>query len=144
MKKMYIAAALLFAVCSVHAQVEKDTTKGIVTYSVGQVKKRPPDIQMWRSAPKNTEIFSGDKVRTYTRSRAELDLAELDIIRLAPETTIDIIKLYEETKENLLETKLNVEEGEIWANVHEVKMETKLDISTPVSAAAITGTVLRL
>ena len=118
--------------------------KGVVTYVDGQVKRRPMETEEWLNAPVDTEVLSGDKVRTYQRSRAELDLARLDIIRLAPRTIIDIIRLYQETKEKQVETELKIEEGEIWASVHEVEMETKFDLSAPIAAAAITGTVLRM
>jgi len=118
--------------------------KGLVTYADGQVKKSRVDQENWENAPVNTEVVSGDKVRTYRESRAELDLASLDIIRLAPRTIIDVVKLYEETKEKKVATSIQVEQGELWASVHEVDMNTEFDISAPVAAAAITGTVLRM
>jgi hypothetical protein len=121
-----------------------DDKKGIVTYADGQVKRKSLDAEDWQSAPVNTEVLSGDKVRTYRMSRAELDLAALDIIRLAPRTIVDIVKLYEETKEKSVETEIHLEQGEIWAAVHEVEVETKFDLSAPIAAAAITGTNLRM
>lgn len=132
------------AVSGLRADADDDTKKGVVTYSDGQVKRKTLQAELWESAPVKTEILSGDKIRTYRSARAEIDLAELDIIRLAPQTIIDILKLYEETEDKKLKTRINLEEGELWANVHKVKMDTEFDISAPVSAAAITGTVLRL
>ena len=134
---LFVASILLFG-------EEDDSKKGIVTYADGQVKRRPIEQEGWENAPVNTEVLSGDKVRTYRMSRAELDLAQLDIIRLAPRTIIDIIKLYQETKEKKLETEIDIEQGEIWASVHEVEVDTKFDISAPITAAAITGTTLRM
>jgi len=121
-----------------------DEKKGVVTYVDGQVKRKAVDTEDWQNAPVNTEVISGDKVRTYQQSRAELDIAKLDIIRLAPRTIIDILKLYEETKEKKIKTSLHLEEGELWAAVHEIEMNTDFDISAPIAAAAITGTVLRM
>ena len=118
--------------------------KGIVTYADGLVKRRPLATEKWENAPVNTNVLAGDKVRTYQESRAELDLADLDVIRLAPETTVDIFKLYQETKEQKVQTEIKLEKGEIWASVHKVKMNTEFDISAPITAAAITGTVLRM
>lgn len=134
----------IMVACAAAVFAQQDEKKGTVTYSDGQVKRKPLSDELWKSAPVKTEILSGDKIRTYRQSRAEIDLAELDIIRLAPQTIIDILKLYEETEEKKLKTRINLEEGELWANVHKVKMDTEFDISAPVSAAAITGTVLRL
>ncbi len=135
---LFLGGVFLFGVS------DESEKKGIVTYADGQVKRRKTELENWQDAPEKTEVLSGDKVRTYRQSRAELDLAQLDIIRLAPRTIIDIVKLYEETKEKKLETKIKVEEGELWANVHEVEMDTQFDISAPIAAAAITGTVLRV
>jgi len=124
---------------------ESDASKkGVVTYADGQVKRKTVDVENWQNAPVNTEVLSGDKVRTYIDSRAEVDLAELDIIRLAPRTVIDIVRLYEETKEKKLKTSISIEEGELWANVHQVEASTEFDISAPVAAAAITGTILSM
>lgn len=124
--------------------VTEEEKKGIVTYTDGQVKRKTISAELWQNAPVNTEVLSGDQVRTYQMSRAELDLAQLDIIRLAPRTIVDVIKLYEETKDKTVETEIKLEQGEIWASVHEVEVDTKFDISAPITAAAITGTNLRM
>jgi hypothetical protein len=121
-----------------------DQKKGIVTHADGTVKRQPVEVETWENAPVNTDILSGDKVRTYQESRAELDLAQMDIIRLAPRTIIDIVRLYQETKEKTVKTEIKLEQGELWASVHEVEMETEFDISAPIAAAAITGTILRM
>ena len=118
--------------------------KGVVSYVDGDVKKQPLSSDLWQSAPVKTAVNSGEKVRTYLQSRAELELLQLDIIRLAPKTIIALDKLYEETKEKKLKTSIKVENGEIWASVHEVNAQTDFDIAAPVAAAAITGTVLRM
>lgn len=142
-KKYFFISIFLFLAVYLGAQDINDK-KGILTYTDGTVKKRSEEIDLWQDAPINTDVLSGDKVRTYVKSRAEIDLAKLDIIRLAPKTIIDILKLYEETKEQKVQTKITLNSGEIWASVHEVEMDTEFDISAPVGAAAITGTVLRM
>lgn len=118
--------------------------KGIVSYVEGDVKKQPFATELWENAAVDTPVLSGEKVRTYLDSRAELELLQLDIIRLAPKTIVDIMKLYEETKEKKLKTEIHVETGEIWASVHEVSAETEFDIAAPLAMAAITGTVFRM
>ena len=122
-------------------KVEK---KGLVTFTDGRVKKKQVNDENWQNAAKDTTVLGGDRVRTYQRSRAELELLELDVIRMAPETIIDVVKLYEETKQKIKETQISVQEGDIWANIDKKKDNTKFDISAPVAVAAITGTVLRI
>lgn len=121
-----------------------DQKKGLVTYADGRVKKRAGKSADWINAEINSAVNSGDRLRTYQRSRAELELIDLDVIRMAPETTIDIVKLYEETKGKLKETKIDIQEGDIWANLEKKDSSVKFDITTPVAGAAITGTVFRM
>jgi hypothetical protein len=123
------------------SKIEK---KGLLTYTDGRVKKKQVSEEEWQNAAKDTTVLVGDRVRTYQRSRAELELLELDVIRMAPETIIDIVKLYEETKQKIKETQISVEKGDIWANINKKKGDTKFGISAPVAVAAITGTVLRI
>jgi hypothetical protein len=122
---------------------KSDEKKGIVAYVDGDVKKQPPASEIWENAPIKSAVNSGEKVRTYQQSRAELELVQLDIIRLAPKTIVFLDKLYEETKEKKLKTDIKVERGEIWASVHEVDAQTDFDIAAPITAA-ITGTILRM
>lgn len=117
---------------------------GVVTYVQGSVKKKPSESPEWLRALEQTEVFSGEKVRTFDESRAEMELKELDIIRLAPNTTIDIVKLYEETVEHRDETMINVEEGDLWALVDEVAADASFQVNSPVAGSAITGTSLRI
>jgi len=143
-------AIIIFGICfsisfafSINKK-ENQTKKGLVTYTQGRVKRKEINKEEWKNAAKDTTILTGDRVRTYQRSRAELELLELDIIRMAPETIIDIVKLYEETKSKIKETEISLEKGDIWANINKKKDNAKFDISAPVAVAAITGTVLRM
>ncbi len=123
---------------------EKAKETGLVTFVDGTLKKKLISEDEWTIAGKDTAVVSGDKVRTMNNSRAELALRELDILRLAPKTTIDIVKLYEESKSSKDETLINVEEGDIWAMVGEVETGADFTVNTPVAGAAITGTVFRM
>ncbi len=129
---------------SIGFALEQDAKKGLITYTDGRVKKRALSNEEWMNATKNSDVLSGDRVRTYQRSRAELELLELDVVRMAPETIIDVVKLYEETKQKVKETTLTVEKGDIWAKVKKKNENVKFNISAPVAVAAITGTVLRM
>ena len=143
-KGLMFGVVIVLSIVVITGAFAQEDKRGIVTFADGQVKRNPAASEQWLTADVNTQVLGGDKVRTYRQSRAELDLASLDIIRLAPRTIIDIIKLYEETKDNKLKTSIHIEEGELWASVHEIDVDTDFDISAPVAAAAITGTVLRM
>ncbi|MBN1154469.1 FecR domain-containing protein [candidate division KSB1 bacterium] len=151
-EKIYLRIVLLSVILALlivlpnksSGELDEEDTKGLVTYIDGRVKKKVSAQKDWVNAATNTPVNSGDLVRTYIKSRAELELLKLDVIRMAPETTIDIVKLYEETKGKIKETKITLQQGDIWAKLSEKSETMKFDISSPVAAAAITGTVLRM
>ena len=118
--------------------------KGLVTFVEGAAKKQKLEETKWLNVFKDTEVIGGERVRTFSQSRAELELAQLDKIRMAPKTTIDILKLYQETKDNVQESKIVLQKGDLWANVAKKPGNMKFSIGTPVAAAAITGTTLRV
>ncbi|NOY57477.1 MAG: hypothetical protein GXO75_00895 [Calditrichaeota bacterium] len=123
---------------------ESNQEVGIVTFVQGSAKKQKHTEKLWKSVAKNSQVTGGERVRTLTRSRAELDLAHIDKIRMAPKTTIDILKLYEETKENIREANIVLQKGDLWANIAKKGKNMRLSIGTPIAAAAITGTTLRM
>lgn len=126
------------------ANGEETKPTGLVTFVDGSLKKKTTEAPDWIPAAKDTAVETGDKVRTMIDSRAELELRELDVIRLAPKTTIDIVKLYEESKEHKDQTQINVEDGNIWAMVSTVQAGAEFNLNTPVAGAAIKGTVFRV
>ncbi len=128
---------------SVGALQAADQT-GIVTLVEGTAKKQNLQETDWTSVQKNAPVGTGDRLRTLQDSRAELELAKIDRIRLAPKTTIEIQKLYEESRDQKVEAQIALQSGDVWAKVGKKPAGMKLSISTPVAVAAITGTVLRL
>lgn len=138
-----IMGVVAFCLTTIAADDQETNKKGIVTYVEGQAKKRQLPDEQWQSAYKDTQVVTGDQVRTFRQSRAELELDALDRIRMAPMTTIDIVKLYEETRQEIREAHIKVQEGDIWANINKDSTNRKFQISTPIAAMAITGTIFR-
>jgi len=141
---LIVAAAAAMTLVSDSSLSVENTPAGMVTFVDGTVKKKDPTLPDWTTAGKDTTVSTGDQVRTMINSRAELELRELDVIRLAPRTTIDIVKLFEETKMQKDQTQINVVEGDIWAMVSTVQAGAEFNLNTPVAGAAITGTVFRV
>ena len=144
--KLYLVCifTLIFSIYYLAISDVIQSSKGLVTYVEGAVKKQKLDQEAWSAVEKNAEVTSGERVRTFTKSRAEVDIAKLDKIRMAPKTIIDILKLYEETKENVIESRIKLQNGDLWANIGNKQNKLNLSIETPVAVAAITGTTLRL
>ncbi len=118
--------------------------KGVVTFVEGSAKKQRVTEAEWHRVLVDSVVISGERVRTFAESRAELEIARLDRVRMAPRTTIDILKLYEESVDQKRESAILLQSGELWAHVDKKSSGQRFSISTPVAAAAITGTTLRL
>jgi hypothetical protein len=118
--------------------------KGLVTFVDGQARKQKIGDEYWSTAKENTEVTSGERVKTLIRTRAEIKMAELDIIRLAPKTTVDIVKLYQEGKDKKRETQVDLQEGDIWASIGSLDASSSLELNTAVANATVKGTVFRV
>ncbi|MBN1967805.1 MAG: FecR domain-containing protein [Candidatus Delongbacteria bacterium] len=116
--------------------------KGKVTLVDGVVKKKFVDaVDFDEDVKKDGVVQSRESYKTMLKSRAELELKGMDIIRLAPKTTIDLIALYEEMMEgNNESTVVKLNEGDIWAQVNSSDDNSEFNIETDIAAAAITGT----
>ncbi len=124
-----------------------DEKKGIVTHLDGKVKKKLLDDESWDNNEEvviNGVVQSRESYKTMKKSRAELELAGVDIIRLAPKTTIDILALYEESFQGTNKTNVKLAEGELWAQINSADEDNEFEMDTDISAAAITGTNFRM
>ena len=115
-----------------------------ITYVEKSVKKQAEGKEQWDNTNTGAKVISGDKVRTYSKSRAEISLENLSVIRLAPKTTLNVEKLFEESAGEKLKTSLDVEEGEIWSNTEKLNDDLEFDVNTDVAGMAIKGTIFRV
>ena len=119
--------------------------KGIVSYVEGRVKKKAVEENDWKiDVAEKAKVKSRESYRTMKKSRAELELSGMDILRLAPKTTIDLVALYEEAKDGKRKTDIKLEEGDLWAQVNSADDESEFMMDTDIAAAAITGTNFRM
>jgi ribosomal protein L29 len=119
--------------------------KGMVSYVEGNVKKKNiEEADFKTSVAEKTAVKSRESYKTMVKSRAELELSGLDIIRLAPKTTVDLVALYEETKDGKQKTDIKLAEGDLWAQVNSSDEKSEFMMDTDIAAAAITGTNFRM
>ena len=125
---------------------QTEGAEGQVCYLDGRLLRLPDAEQNWREAPLHSLVKNGDRVRTIEDSRAEIDLGQDNLIRLAPQTTIDLRRLFEERANQQAgrASQLYLEEGELWAELNGLEEEDQFEISSGLVGAAITGTGLRL
>jgi hypothetical protein len=135
-------AAVALAAGVLYAQdAEADA---VFTYVDGDVVKKQAELEEWEQALLNSRVSKGYQVRTYVESRAELTLNESSVVRLAPRTTIDVVKLFEESREGYNDTLFQVEEGDIWAAVEGLGGDDSFVITSDIMGTACRGTTYRV
>ena len=122
---------------------ETPTDAGTITYVKGTAQKKGIKGEDWQGAKENTQLTSGDKVKTLEKTRAEIRLEAGKVIRLDENTTVDLIKLIEESQ-NKVETDIKIEQGNLWAKVGKLGENTELKVESPIAGASIRGTTFRV
>jgi hypothetical protein len=122
--------------------VEKGAAE--VTFLDGSLRRQPMQEVDWLQAGLHSSLMGGDKVRTGVSSRAEIELGKDNVLRLAPETLLDIRKLVSEDANGHALTEIHLEDGDLWAELEGIEDEDSFSISSNLVGAAITGTTLRV
>lgn len=129
----------------VQADQKPTDEKGVVSYVEGNVRKKSIEEQDFKTnVAEKTAVKSRESYKTMIKSRAELELSGLDIIRLAPKTTVDLVALYEEARDGKKKTDIKLGEGDLWAQVNSSDENNEFMMDTDIAAAAITGTNFRM
>lgn len=135
-------AAFLISYVPVFAG-ETASGAGTITYVKGTAQKKGTTAEDWEKANENTRLSSGDKVKTLEKTRAEIRLEAGKVIRLDENTTVDLVKLVEESQ-NKVETDIKIEQGNLWAKVGKLGDNTELKVESPIAGASIRGTTFRV
>lgn len=122
---------------------ETPSNAGIVTYVKGIAQKKGTAGEEWERARENTNLVSGDKVKTLEKTRAEIRLEAGKVIRLDENTTVDLVKLVEESQ-GKVETDIKMEQGNLWAKVGKLGEKTEFKVESPIAGASIRGTTFRV
>ncbi len=116
--------------------------RAVVTYrdSGAEVSKHGGS---WNKIKKGSIVSSGDKIKTDDNAKVEISIDGLSVIRLAPKTTLNVSKLFDEHGKKV-KTDIVVEEGEIWSNTEKLTKDLEFDVNTDVAGMAIKGTIFRV
>ena len=117
---------------------------GQVSFRDGLLARHPGSGDQWLDAPLLSHVQEGDRVRTGERGRAEIEFRERNTVRLAPATTLRLDRLVQEEQDASLRVDLDLERGELWAELEGLDEEDEFRVGSRVLGAAITGTGLRL
>lgn len=138
-----LISAFLFLLTLPSFAEEIPSGAGTITYVKGTAQKKGTKGEDWERARENTALISGDKVKTLEKTRAEIRLEAGKVIRLDENTTVDLVKLVEESQ-NKVETNIKIEQGNLWAKVGKLGENTELKVESPIAGASIRGTTFRV
>jgi hypothetical protein len=117
---------------------------GLVSFREGLLARRPGELPDWLDAPLRSRVEEGDRVRTGPQGRAEIQFQERNVLRLAPATTLRLTQLAQEEVERAITVDLELEKGELWAELEDLDAQDDFKVRSQVMGAAITGTGFRL
>lgn len=144
MKIIYSAIiALIFTLPPYALAEEPRAATGTITYVKGVAQKKGTNGADWEKAKENTPLIQGDKVKTLEKTRAEIKLEAGKVIRLDENTTVDLVKLFEESR-NRVDTDIKIEQGNLWAKVSKLGENAELKVESPIAGASIRGTTFRV
>jgi hypothetical protein len=125
---------------------KKEQTDGIMTYLEGNAQKTELKSHNWKFVKENDAVSGGEKVKTLDKSRAELELDIGKVIRMAPLTEVNILKLYKEITEKgkKSDMKLSIKQGAIYSKIDALGEDETLEIETPLASATIRGTIFQI
>ncbi len=132
---MFITAALVSVVARPALAQDPPSRVGRISYVSGSVSYNPgtaDDDDDWAPASRNYPLTTGDQLWTDDDGRAELSTDRASV-RLAPETSVSILALDDET------TQLRLAEGSLNIGVRRLEGDDAIEIDTPSGAVTIGG-----
>jgi len=105
-------------------QAPNDSAAGRVSFIHGDLSTQHSDSSEWVAATINTPIVYGDRISTGKRSRAEIQLDHANVLRLADESTANVV--------NLSRTQIQLQVGQGLVNYDVLRnSEANVEIDTP-------------
>src|SRR5260370_33683652 len=105
-------------------QAPSDSAAGRVSFIHGDLSTQHSDSSEWVAATINTPIVYGDRISTGKRSRAEIQLDHANVLRMADESTANVV--------NLSRTQIQVQVGQGLVNYDVLRnSEANVDIEAP-------------
>ena len=105
-------------------QAPNNSAAGRISFIHGDLSTQHSDSSEWVAATLNTPVVNGDHVSTGKRSRAEIQLDHANVLRLADESTANVV--------NLSRTQIQLQVGQGLVNYDVLKnSDANVEIDTP-------------
>ncbi|PLX16155.1 MAG: hypothetical protein C0601_11060 [Candidatus Muiribacterium halophilum] len=137
MRKTFIYLIMLMICLSMTIEAKDiKVENAFITYVYGSVKIKSGEAASWEKAKIKQKIGVGDTLKTGRRSKAEINISGKKIIKIKPNTEIEIPKVYE-NEGGLFQT-IKLLFG--YVHVNGKKVDGEFNIQTPKAICGIRGT----
>jgi hypothetical protein len=126
--------------CKKEAQVTKETSILTVQTVLGDVTIQSGDVT--NTPAPGFAIKENSIIKTGKLSIIDIKYKDSGIIRVNENTSINVARLF--TANNADETLLQMEQGKVFVTVSKLLRDSKLQVKTPTSVAAVRGTSFRV
>jgi hypothetical protein len=128
---IFFAIFLIFV-----ANADVKVENAVVTYVYGIVKHKPTGTEEWKNLKLNDSLNIGDSIKTGRRSKAEINISGKKIIKIKPDSMVEIPEVME-NQGGIIQT-LKLMFGYIYVNGK--KIDGEFNVQTPKAICGIRGT----
>ena len=144
MKKILIlclAGVMIFSIALVSDASIPRVAK--ISYTTGKVEVQRAGTNTWIQAKMNMSLYVSDQVRTAKNGMSEIMLDDGSIIRLKPNSNLEIMELVQEEKGAAKKSIFGFSKGKLWSKVTKMlDTQSKFEVRTPTAIAGVRGTQL--
>ncbi|NOX17740.1 MAG: FecR domain-containing protein [Chlorobi bacterium] len=137
--KIFISFILLFSFLSFAGTVwtpKPESSIAMISKIIKEVNYRSADVKNWEKAKLGTPLGNGDGVKTGKRSIAVVEFLDGSLLRVRPETEIEI---FGEPKDGKQNKETEIKSGVVQFDITQQKDE-EFKFTTPTGLASIRGT----
>ncbi len=120
----------------------KGTAAAKVSFFLGQLKLQATQASIWKNAVLYQPVYTGEKLKTEEKSRAEILLTSGSVMRMDENSSLDVTSLSGSGAN--VKSQTRVWSGKVWANVNKLAKGSSFGLESPTAVAAARGTVYRM
>ncbi|MBI4753341.1 FecR domain-containing protein [Candidatus Desantisbacteria bacterium] len=144
--RMYLIGAFLIGILliPIHAKATATTQEQeiILTKVSGRVEVQNIGDVKWKKAGVGTKLKSNQRIRTFEKSRAYLDLGEGSSMVIISDSIMDILELKKQIEgQNGFSSKVKLWIGKIRTEIKKLDKDSSFEVVTPTTIAGVRGTI---
>ncbi len=116
-----------------------------VTYLQGQAEVLSPPQTIWNTLKTGSHLYPEDEIKTYAKSRIEIQFPDRSILRFDEKTTVKLKNVLFDVPTNSRNIKVEMALGKCWANVRKIFGSKKtFEVASTNAVAGVRDTIWRM